>query len=129
MALYHTLGAVQIPAQMIWSDEFAWSAAESVSEYGIDGALLVDVGTRLAGQPVTLAGAQDRGWISYATLVAIKAMADVAGATYSLTLADGRSFDVMFSPGEDPITAEPIIPHEIVPGSALYIATIRLIKV
>lgn len=129
MALYHTLEGVQIPAGMVWSDEFDWTPVESTSEYSIGGSLLVDVGARLAGQPVTLSGAEDQGWISRTALAAVYALTATPGATYTLTLADGRSFDVMFSPAQEAISARPLFAAEIVPGTAWYIATIRLIKV
>lgn len=129
MALYHILDTVQIPATMRWVDEYAWSQVASSSEYSIAGSLLVDVGTRLSGQPVTLEGTADTSWITRAALDALYALAAVPGATYTLTLADGRSFSTMFAPGEEPISAAQVSPLAVPPADWPYYATIRLIKV
>ena len=129
MALYHILDTVQIPATMRWVDEYAWSQVASSSEYSIAGSLLVDVGTRLSGQPVTLEGTADTSWITRAALDALYALAAVPGATYTLTLADGRSFSTMFAPGEEPISAAQVSPLAVPPADWPYYATIRLMTI
>jgi len=125
---YHQLALVQIPRGMIWTDEHDWIAAEQATEYSITGALLVDAQARQAGRPITLQADEDAGWIRRDVLGSLRALAAVPGATYTLTLADARTFAVMFAPG-DPITARPIARPELPPASHPYVATVRLIEV
>lgn len=40
----------QLGDRLIWSDEFAWSPVEQVTEPGTTGALMVHVGVRSAGR-------------------------------------------------------------------------------
>jgi hypothetical protein len=126
---FHALGALQIPRGMVWSDEFGWNPVEKSLEYSLTGAALIDAGVRLAGQPITLQGEADAGWIKRGGLVALQALnvADPVGE-YALVLADGRSFTVQFAPGlavEGKPLARPELPAEDYP----YIATVRLITV
>ena len=127
--IHHTLGEIELPRGMIWSDEFAWTSIEKSTEYSVTGALLVDAATRQAGQPVTLKGDSAAGWVQRSVLQAVIALAesDPAGVHF-LTLADGRSFDVQFAPG-NPVDAAPVARPELPPDSYPYVATVRLIKV
>jgi hypothetical protein len=126
---FHALGALQIPRGMVWSDEFGWNPVEKSLEYSLTGAALIDAGVRLAGQPITLQGEADAGWIARGGLVALQALnaADPVGE-HALVLADGRSFTVQFAPGlavEGKPLARPELPVDDYP----YIATVRLITV
>lgn len=126
---FHALGALQIPRGMVWSDEFGWNPVEKSLEYSLTGAALIDAGVRLAGQPITLQGEADAGWIKRGGLVALQALnaADPVGE-HVLVLADGRTFTVQFAPGlavEGKPLARPELPAEDYP----YIATVRLITV
>ena len=40
-----------------WADEFDWSPVEQSTTYSTTGRLLVDLSTKLSGQPITLEGA------------------------------------------------------------------------
>jgi hypothetical protein len=125
---YHTLGSTQIPRSLVWVDEFDWHAVEKSLDYSLTGALLVDVGARLAGRTITLQGQDDAGWISRATLQTLRAQAAVPGQSYTLTLADGQVFTVQFAPG-NPIEAKPVARPELPADSHPYVATVRLIEV
>lgn len=125
---HHTLDSIQIPRGMVWVDEHDWTPAETATEYSITGALLVDAAMRLAGRPITLEAQEDAGWIRRDALTALVALASVPGATYTLTLADGRVFTVMFAPGQ-PITARPVARPELPADTHPYVATARLIEV
>lgn len=123
---FHTLGAVQIPRGMVWVDEFNWSPVEKALEYSVTGALLVDVGVRQAGRPITLQAEGDAGWIRRDVLQALQALADVPDGTYLLTLADGREFTVQFAP--NPIEATPLGRPELPSAQHPFVATVRLIE-
>ena len=127
----HTLDGLALPAGMIWQDEFDWSPTLSAQEYSLTGALVIDAGTRQAGRPITLAASDDRGWsgMTRDKLITLRAKAVVAGATYTLQLADGRSFTVAFRPGDEPITARQVWDREVPPADWPYVVTLRLIEI
>lgn len=132
MAAYHTLGALQLPRGMVWSDELSWIATQRNVERSITGALLWDVGVLQAGRPITLVGEADAGWIPRSTVIALLALADTEPETpLTFVHADGRIFAVRFAPDETPITAEPIpgARPELPPATFPYVATVRLITV
>ncbi|MGE4338191.1 MAG: hypothetical protein AB7E55_19765 [Pigmentiphaga sp.] len=127
-AAYHQLGTVQLPRGMVWVDEHDWVASEKSVEHSVSGALLIDGTVRQAGRPITLEAADDAGWISRSALQALRALANSPTAAYTLTLADGREFDVQFAPG-NPITARPVGRPELPAASHPYVATVRLIEI
>lgn len=124
----HTLGSIVIPGGLIWVDEYNWVAPVRAHEYSITGALIVDVGTRQAGRPITLQGANDHGWVKRKTLDALWQLASAASETdeHELILADGRHYTVRFS-SEDPISATPIVRAELPADDLPYIVTLRLV--
>lgn len=91
----HNLGGIEIPEDVWWSDEFAWSAVEQSHEYGVGGALIIDVAEKLAGRLITLTSNDRGGWVPRGTVLALHAQRDILGETFSLVLADGREFLVM----------------------------------
>jgi hypothetical protein len=105
-----TLGTVTLPPDLRWRDEFAWTPVQRTAEYGLTGALIVQESVKQAGRPITLeAKSEAKGyvWLNRATLLALKTLAETAGWSGTLTLADGRAFTVAFR--DDGLTAEPVI--------------------
>ncbi|MBQ0919072.1 hypothetical protein KBW71_11550 [Hydrogenophaga aromaticivorans] len=134
MSAFHTLGAVQIARGLVWVNEFDWSTLETAAERGITGANIIDVAENIGGRPITLQGSDNAGWLSRATVIALQAMAealDVDGEpeVYTLTLADGRVFSVIFAPGAKPIEAKPMGRPELSTEPNPYVATVRLVTV
>ena len=128
MTTHHTLGSVAVPRGMVWVDEFDWVPVERAVTYSLTGALLVDVAPRLAGRPITLAGEVDAGWLGRGVVAQLYALAGSTSAAHTLTLADGRTFTVMFAP-DTPIEAKPIGRPELPSAANPYYATLRLIEV
>ena len=124
----HTLNALAIPADMVWTDEFNWPTGIRSTEYALTGALIVDAGQRLAGRPITLAGSADGGWVTRATVDALRVLASALPGQYVLALADGRSFNVVFAP-EDALVAEPVVAFSDPGVDTWYVATVKLIEV
>lgn len=124
----HFLAGIELPRGMLWVDEFNWSAVQKSVERGITGVQIIDAAARIEGRPITLQAVEDQGWISRATLLAVRALADIPGVQYPLQLADGREFTVQFA-ADDPIAATPISRPELPPATHPYVATLRLITV
>lgn len=91
-----TLGGVELPDDLQWTDEYAWSpVARSFSGYGLTGAPIIQESLKQAGRPITLTGG-DWAWVSTETLTALYALHSVPDSTHSLVLADSRNFTVRF---------------------------------
>jgi hypothetical protein len=127
----HSLAGISINAGCRWTDEFSWSPVKSSAEHSITGALIVDQGVRLAGRPITLEASDEGGWkdMTRDRVIQLRALTAQAGLTFPLTLADGRSFTVIFRPGEEPFDARPLADRENPPTDWPYIITLRLTEV
>jgi len=104
-----TLGSVTLPGDLRWSDEFAWSAVARSAEYSLTGALLVEEAVKQAGRPITLEGkSESLGyiWLERSVILALRALVDTPLWTGTLTLADGRTYPVIFR--DEGLTAEPV---------------------
>lgn len=124
----HLLHNVPLDGDMVWVDEFNWPTVVRASEYSLSGALIVDSGMRLAGRPITLAGSADGGWVTRATVDALRVLASALPGQYVLTLADSRSFNVIFAPDE-PLVANQVVDLSDPAVDWWYIATVKLIEV
>lgn len=118
-----TLGAVTLPGDLRWADEFAWSPLVQSSEYSLTGALIVQEATKLAGRPITLEAQRDT-WVTRATVLAVQALAETPGWSGALTLHDGRTFTVGFR--DDRISAEPIRHVAPLESGDAYTLTLKL---
>ena len=127
---HHTLAGIQIHDGCRWTDEFDWTPVESTREYSITGSQIIDVGIRQAGRTITLSASDQTGWkgMTRQKVQQLYALA-ASPAERTLTLADGRSFDVVFAPGQEPISARPLADRESPPTDWPYIITLRLITV
>lgn len=129
------LATIVLPDDMEWIDEFQWQPAAQQIEVASNGALLVEESVQLAGRPITLEG-RIEGNVGFAlpTRAVIKQLQDLASAAHvtplTLTLHDGRSFDVLFRRTDGAaVEARPlkhIAPHD---DADLYALTLRLMQV
>lgn len=123
----YALAGVALPYDLIWEDEQAWTPFVQSVEWGLTGALILQVGEKQAGRPITLAGAADRGWIQQDTLDALRALLDTE--TMTLTTPDGRTLSVIWDHNGPPISATPILPRWPNDGQKYSAVTLSLIEV
>ncbi len=93
------LDAIELPGDLVWSDEFSWSAVERSNQYSLTGALIVEESLKLAGRPITLEAKNEflgHIWLSRQTVKALYDKAAIPGQQMTLTLSDGRTFTVAF---------------------------------
>lgn len=126
-----TLGAVSLPVDLEWIDEFTWSPVAQQTEVTLGGSLLVEESIQLAGRPITLRsgqnGSQVWGVIDRATLVALQALAaEAMDGPIQLTLPDDREFEVMFRHADLAVDSRQLY-HVWPPADTdLYAITLRL---
>jgi hypothetical protein len=112
MAASITLGAttLQLPPDITWPDEFDWTATQATRRYSMGGALLVNLGTKLAGRPITLASLPQRAWATRAVATTLRTWSDTPGAQMTLALR-GATYAVMFSPDGTPVQSTPVFEY------------------
>lgn len=128
------LGAIDLPADMRWADEFDWLPTASQVSVASDGAVWIEESAQRAGRPITLEsgtdGAGHWGTTTRDVVTALYALASVPRQTpLALELEDGRTFDVRFRHADRAIEAQPIThiaPHV---GADHYHLTLRLMQV
>lgn len=133
ITLSHGSTVLQLDPDLQWVDEFGWSEIEESEERGLTGALIIDIGVKSGGRPITLAPPDDgSAWMPRATISQLQLWEKVPALTMTLQLR-GTSYQVRFRRTDGaPIEAEP---HEFVadplPGGRgdWYLTTLRFIEV
>lgn len=126
-----TLGGIELPDDLLWSDEFAYTAITQAQNRTLGGGLILEETETVAGRPITLQGGEDYAWATRTTVVALRTLAEAAGATHPLELPDGRTFTVAFRRGSSTpaIDARPIVPYNTPADGDFYVLTVFLIEV
>lgn len=93
-----------------WVDEHSWSPVVGNAEYSLTGALIIENGLRLAGQPITLEPPDDSmAWHTRAVVDQLYAWSKLPGQTFNLTLDNGQLYEVVFRHHEPPaMEAKPV---------------------
>lgn len=136
-----TIGGVELISGMKWIDEFGQGSdlVGQIETISVTGALIVQASAQQAGRLMTLqtvsndaglASQQYVGSLTRAQVAALKALADVPGATYPIMLNDGRTFTAMFRRSNTAaVVADPIAFFDPQSDDDFYIVTINLILV
>lgn len=131
MAKTLTVGAttVALPEDTYWPDEHTWSVVEQVSERSITGALVVNAGTKVGGQPITLQSPDDSAaWITGAALAQLKAWAQTP--LQQLTLVLGSITRTVILRHEDgAIEATPVVAFSDIGPDDFYTFVLRFTDV
>jgi hypothetical protein len=107
-----TLQEVELPNDLLWSDEFDWSPVESNQTYTLTGALVIESSVRQAGRPISLSADQDMAWVTRQTLSKLKNWAAIPARQFRLIFeykTDTREFLVVFNHSKDPAKAKPVL--------------------
>lgn len=100
ITLARGLEVITLPPDLLWEDEFAWSPVSQSTERSITGALLVDVGTRQDGRPITLTGTERHAWLQRTEVQALRVWLALPEQVFALSI-NGAVFDVLFDHGTD----------------------------
>jgi len=105
------LGGVTLNSELLWTDRWNFSPVAQEVNRTIGGNVVTFSATLSQGQPITLIANERRGWFTKTMVDAVKALADVAGATYSFQF-DTEIFTVQFRHEDDPaVEFEAFVPR------------------
>lgn len=131
-----TIGAVALPEDLQWIDEYADGSdlvGQTVS-VSVTGALVIQASAQQAGRRMTLQGRME-GNVGFAAITraqveALRSLAAVPDATYTVSLGDGRTFTARFRRDDGPAVEASPMKHIVPPvDEDLYFPTIRLLLV
>ena len=90
MAITLTYGALvlDLPADLLWVDEFRWSPVSQSAGRSITGEMLIDVSPRIGGRSITLQGEEDSAWILRSGLATLQSWAGLPEQEFTLTLME-----------------------------------------
>lgn len=118
---------LQLPADLMWANEFAWQQVEQTTEYTSTGALLVEAWGKQAGRPIELKGGVDYAWCLRGTLTTLNAWAAQPGQAFTLT-RNGTAHQVVWDHAGGAIQAEPVIPYSDPLPEDAYSLTLKFLE-
>lgn len=129
ITLTHAGQTAQLSDRLHWADEFSWTPVAQDAGYSITGALLVNVGLRQAGRPITLEGANTQAWLPRDVCDTLAGWAAQPGITLQLQLR-GVVRDVVFDHprGFEAKPLHPLLDGETSPQQ-LMLPTLRFLEV
>ena len=120
---------VSLPDDLDWADELSWSPVQQSAEASITGAMIVQIGTRESGRPITLEADATR-YVSGDGIAHLHAWSQTAGQQLTLTLR-GIARNVIFRHHDAPaFTAREIYGRvPTLDGTQYYELTLKLMEI
>lgn len=120
---------VELPADLYWSDEHAWSEVAQSVERSVTGELDIQAGRKVGGRPITLGPWNSLApWMPRSTVDQLNEWAQEPGLEIVLTLR-GVSRIVLFRHHEAPvIDARPVQHYDEMLPTDPYICTTKLME-
>jgi hypothetical protein len=119
--------AIDLPTDLLWVDEFAWSAIEQSREYTSTGALHVEEWQRQAGRLITLEGGTDYAWCLRGPLLTLNAWAQQPGLLMTLT-HKGTDYQVIWDHAARAIEAQAVVDYSDPEPNDAYSLTLRFLE-
>ncbi|MBE2261579.1 MAG: hypothetical protein IAE92_02485 [Burkholderiaceae bacterium] len=118
-----------LPGDLLWADEYDWHPVQQSKTYTTTGALVLDVGVRQAGRPLTLNGADNAAWLTREQCETLRAWAALPAPAMTLELR-GEVRAVAFDHDRTAFEARPVF--QVADGDEeaadWYVPTLRLIE-
>lgn len=120
-----TIGSCELDRDLILENEYEYSLVNASVEPSIGGGIVIQEFEKLEkGRPVTLVSTETQGLQLKSTVDDLKALADVSGATYTLTISsNSQTFTktVRFRNeiAGGPIEAQPFHPRDGLHGDSI----------
>lgn len=122
--------SITLHPDLYWSDELSWAPVEQTVERTVTGGLVVSVGERDKGRPITLEPIDDSSaWMRRSVVEQLRNWAAVAGKQMTLTM-HGVARSVIFRHQDDsPMVATPIVHFSDIDAEDFYSVTLRFMEV
>ena len=129
--VYTVLGGVNLPPDLLWTDEYEFAPVRVKRDISIAGNQILQVARQQAGRNITLSSGERGAWLTRAQLDALTALRDDATLTImTLTLPDLRAFSVVFDLTQSPcFTAAPLRPGKFTDAGDYFKVILKLLTV
>ena len=94
---------LDLTERLLWTDEYDWSPVAIAERWGTTGALMLHVGQRQAGRPITLDGRDSRAWLPRAQCERLKVWEALPGAEFELVVRGQARTVLLLEMTADPI--------------------------
>jgi hypothetical protein len=129
--IIYSLGSVNftdvVESGLYIEEEYKWVGIGQSIRYGLAGNPVITENLR-SGKPLTIVAQEDRGWLTQATVIALRTLASAINTTYILNLMNDSSVienrTVMFKRDSYPLDVTPLDTAE-----RYYVGSIHLIEV
>lgn len=128
MNLNNGVTDLTLPDSLEWVDEYEWSNVKRDSQPTIGGGLVISENTVVAGRPITLVGGE-QVWVNKSVVDSLITWLNTLGKTYTLTLPDGRDFNVVFAAVDSPLDAKPVWRQNVQANDAKFTLTLRFTEI
>ena len=120
---------INLPVDILWTDQHSWSPVEQREDVSLTGALLIDVAVRTAGRHITLVADQNAGWIPYSDLLQLREWAAMPGAEMALSI-DGAGYQVIFRHQEKPaVDVQEVVSYSLDDHADFFYGTLKFMEV
>lgn len=114
---------------LLWNDEHSWSPVQQTAAYSLSGALILDVGVKAAGRPITLQPEDvSSAWMTLDVVETLKAWAAAPAAEMVLNIR-GVARDVVFRHSDGALEVSPVIHYSDHEQTDYFLVTIRLMEI
>ena len=123
-----TLDSLELPSELVWTDEYAWQRLRVEEKLSLTGVrhIFESILPTYSGRPITLSGTFS--WAEKSDINTLYAWAEELDKEMSLTMHDGTVHAVRFRHIEMPvIEATLLVPDSAYPDDdTLYLLTLKL---
>ena len=124
-----SLGGVLLPKTVIWEDRQINTQILQKREFTLGSKQIITYATIQKGQPITLLGTTDTGWLQLSVFNSIKTLAESIGSVYVFDY-NGLLTDVMFKHDDPPaLVGDPLVYRNNQQLEDYYTYTIKLVTV
>ncbi|MBF0555042.1 MAG: hypothetical protein HQK96_10890 [Nitrospirae bacterium] len=122
------LGDLEFQRKLLWPNRHEWTGISAAVERTLSGGVVV-YDNEISGRPIDIEGSETTGWITYADLKTLRAMAMVLDAVYVLIYED-ETFDVRFRHEDAPVLDfKPLLERSSYSDNDYFYGTIKLMEV
>lgn len=120
--------SIALDPDLFWSDEFEWASTEQSISRSCTGAMIIHVGSRIGGRPITLQPEDSNsGWMTRADMAQIQGWANTPGQVMTLTIR-GTAYPVMFRHHDgSPFEARPVVHYADPENTDWLLLTLKFI--
>lgn len=123
------LVTIELPDSLEWVDQYNYSKVRQDLQYTIGGNVVISENSVDVGRPITLVSGGNV-WVTKLIFDQLKNTSDIVDVSYTLTVADGTSYNVMFDRTKGPcVEGKPILRQNVPDNTSYFTLTLRFLEV